>query len=398
MKRNLQYITFLMFTITLIFFLSLDSHAKSQPQKSINSDQITIKDSSIFLNRNPFITRGVIFEGFLEPISWLEECINKKWDSKNFCSRHLDTRDYFYGKNIYKTNNALNLAIKNWNINTIRFNISQTALDPTSTWYNTEYVKEIQQITQIAREKKLIVILAIFSASNRNAPIQLQNRNPYTPLSNEHTLNTALELGKLFGSDEGVIIELLNEPWGPTPTREEGWSLMYKGGKLKNPKSRFYGTSFTGNQDIITQLRKTGAKNPIIVQGLYASFENPPNELIDPLHKIIYSVHPFFVKAKQNANVWDRSFGKFAQTHPFIITAWDAHNRDEWCNLSGVQTVTDFLSYLKKRNIGLIVYAFDVPYTITRDFQSFADEASPSTTKCQPWGGAGELVQQYFNQ
>ena len=173
---------------------------------------------------------------------------------------------------------------------------------------------------------------------------------------------------------------------------------MNQGGVLKNAKSKFNGKKFIGTQEIVNQLRKNGAKNPIIIQGLHASFKDITNKVSDPLKKIIYSAHPFFVNPKQNTTTWDENFGFFAQNNPFIITAWNATNHDDWCETSGIHSIADFLTYLDKRKIGLSVYAFDVPHSITRNFQLSFDTPSPSTDKCSPWGGAGELVQQYFNK
>jgi hypothetical protein len=389
---------FLRYIVLILLLYGLNANAKSTTARQQTAkSEITTENNIIRLDGKPFIARGVIFEGFLEPTSWLQECVQKKWESENFCSRHLDSRNYYFGLNNYAHKDALTLAINDWNINTVRFNVSQTALDPKSEWFTPAYLDEIKKVTELARQKGLTVILALFPASNKNAPILLQERNPNTPLNTSATLNAALTLGKMFGQDGNIMIELLNEPWSPG-RRTEGWRLLYEGGIVINPRSPFNGKKFIGYQEIITELRSAGAKNHIIVQGLHTSYEQAPSGLQDPLNKIIYSVHPFFGDAQQNPAQWDQRFGNFAKNNRFMITAWNAKQHDPWCNVSGADTLTEFLKYVKKLNIGMVVYAFDVPSTITKNFQEALDQPSKSTNKCKKWGGAGEAVQQYFKE
>lgn len=356
---------------------------------------IDIKANDISVNNKERV-KGIIFEGFIEPISWLKECLVKKLDEKNYCQRHLDSRDYYYGYGYYKNKSAIDLAVNHWSINTVRLNLSQSALDPKSPWFSKDYINEIKNLVSYAKKRDLLIILALFPASNRNAPDFLEVRNPNKPLNTLTTLRAALELNSVFGKDSAVLIELLNEPWSPT-SRDNGWRLWLDGGILRNHKSKFNNEIFIGCQTIVDILRHEGSQNAIIIQGLEMSFIGMPHLVNDSLHRIIYSIHPFFNEESQNQNLWNKNFGNFAKKNPFIISAWQAKTLEPWCKISEKNVIPKFFDYLSSNNIGLIGYAFDVPYTITKNFQTDFDTPSASNFECNNWGGVGVLMKKHFN-
>jgi len=360
-------------------------------------DVITIHGNDILKNGKSFITKGVIFEGFIEPESWLQECIDKKKDKNNYCYRHLDSRNYFYGNGSFVGRDALSLAIKDWNINSVRFNLSQTALDPKSKWYTPSYINEIKKLVTTSRKKGLVVYLTLFAATNLYAPQMLLDRNPIVPLNTDVSERAAVVLAQNFGQDGGVILETLNEPWPPTKW-EIGWKLWKDGGILKNKRSRFNGMDFVGNQQMVDSIRATGAKNAIVVQLLRRHYKFFPGNINDPINKVIYSIHPFFRESVQNEKLWDKKIGDFASKHPFVITAWNARTKRDWCEVSGIDTVENFLRYLNQRDIGLIGYAFDTPYTITRNYKKYYAKPMSLGKECKDkgWGSAGRLIQKSF--
>lgn len=364
--------------------------------KYYTTDKITVSGKNILNNGKNFISKGLIFEGFLEPKDWLQECVDKQVLRNEFCSRHLDSRNYYFGVGKYSGgNDALTLAKENWHINAVRFNVSQTALNPNSKWYNENYVNELVDIVSKAREKGLVVYIAIFSASNKNAPDMLLERNPYVPLNTEDSKQSAITLSKIFGKDQGVVIELLNEPWSPTNITT-GWLLWRDGGTLNNPKSPFNGYKFVGVNNIISSMRVNGSKNLIGLQGLLFTMSGFPGGIKDPLSTVFYSVHPFFAEDVQNDSVWDNNFGKFADKYPFVATAWDGVSSDSWCKVSGPTTPNKLLDYLYKKQIGVFGYAADVPYTVTRNFQTDFDKPTQMSDKCESWGRFGQLLKDHF--
>lgn len=342
----------------------------------------------------PFIARGVIFEGFIEPLGELRTCSA----TSEYCARHIQTRDYYFGRNAFAGKDALTLAKKDWNVNAVRLNLNQAALDPQNPAYSVDYLQEIEKAVRAALARDLVVFLPLFGqGSNPSAPPEIAARNPSSPLDTATTARAAITLARAFGNMSDVIIELYNEPWPPT-SRAKGWQLWLNGGILDNPRSKFNGTEFPGVAAIVRRIRANGANNAIVVQGLMTSLEGLPRTVPDPQNKIIYSVHPFFeIGSGSPADLnWDAKFGDLAATQPVVITAWQAQGKDPWCEKSGIGTMARFLDYLKARRIGVIGYAFDVPFTITRDFRKYLDEPTQAGNTCKTWTRAGALLQRHF--
>lgn len=359
------------------------------------NEKIEIVGNKVLRNGKHFIVKGVIFEGFIDTLPMLEKCIAQQPEKAAYCDRHLDSRNYYFGRGNYADGkDALTLAVRNWNANTVRFNIDQDALNPSSARYTASYFEEIKSLVREARKRGLVVVLALFNHRIRNAPEMMQGTN--YPLNTAETLNGALLFAREFGRDEGVMIELLNEPWSPT-NRRVGWRLWRDGGVVDNPRSRHHGLHIIGGQQIVNEIRATGARNAIIVQGLRASFVGMPSLITDPLNKIIYSVHPLFRSAESQSEAeWERRFGAFALEHPVVLTAWNARGGDKWCEVSGIGAADRFIAYVKKLGIGLIGYAFDIRGTMTKDFQKYLDEPATLETGCRVGNHAGGLIRDLF--
>jgi hypothetical protein len=339
---------------------------------------------------------------------------DKRWQpitsaEHDFCRRHLETRNYYFGRkgrdadgravDYSNGRDALTLAIRNWKINTVRFNVSQSALDPKSPFYEFSYAAEIQQVVEHARNRGLIVILALFDARNFNAPKALFCKNPMTPIDTVTTLRAARNLAKLFGDDQGVFLELLNEPFQPFG-RLKSLRAWRDGGRGQfNDRcagDSTYPLNFVGVNAIIDTIRTTGAKNPIILQGVGGTLEDLPEGIVDPLNKLIYSVHPFMARLN-----WFQDFGRLAQFKPVIVTAWNFSSKDDWCLIHGIGKTSEFLRYLRVSQIGVIGYALDVPRSATLDFEKTFDKPSPTLAKgsCSRTdiSRSGALLNRYFN-
>lgn len=410
---------------------------------STTVESISIRGKKIFKGEKEFVSKGVIFEGFLETLSQLQECVNnpeayaingKGGAASDYCARHLESRDYFFGTKQYEGHDALSLAIAHWGINSVRFNLNQSALDHKSAYVDPEYINELKNLVRRAQDKGLVVFLALFAGRNDNSPQELMNKNPNTPIDNETTLRAAKTLARVFGANQGVVIELLNEPYHPT-SHDLSWQLWANGSDPSRPLSNAWkDAKFVGVNRIIRVMRKLGSKNVIGLQALGASFADFPgldalkitdDYKINNQSQLFYAAHPFMngnnYKAghgpldavpiaddeKNDEEIdWFNRFGQFAQSHPFVITAWGAHTNDPWCTARGPQKAQEYLDYLSKENVGVIGYALDVPWSIVKDYRKLnaSGELSLDTpfgmAKEQPceqkMGSAGELLQKSF--
>jgi hypothetical protein len=353
---------------------------------------VDVKDGDILLNGSPWEPRGMIFEGFLITREDAADCVAKGKDTpNNYCQRHLDARDYFFGQGEFACHDALVLAKKNWQIDSIRFNLNQAALDHNSPHFSQAYVDEVKKAVNHARARGFVVFAALFSQRNENGADFLDAKNPKTELSNASTKAAANTLASQFGDDRGVVIELLNEPYGPPGSggRDGAWKLWRDGGSAN-------GASFVGVNEIIASIRSKDAKNAVILQGVGGSFVGFPGGVVDSKNRLIYSAHPFLTAGEPEQVDWYSRFGRFANNHPFLITAWDTNTADDWCPQTGVQAPTRFVQYLHSRKWGLVGFAFDVGGSVTQNFRTAYDKPTQLGSSCSASTHGGSLVQASF--
>ncbi len=350
--------------------------------------EISVSKNKILLNGADTKVEGFIFQTFVEVADQLALCR----DRVEYCERHLQARDFYFGRGKFKDKGGLQVA-RQIGANTIRLNLNQAALDPASPYYALNYLPEVAEAVKLARQKGFAVILALFDGRNTNAPAELIKRNPATPIDDETTLRAATVLAREFGKDRGIAIELLNEPWSPA-ARRIGWELWRDGGTVD--KGRFAGKKFVGVNAVIAAVRSEGAENVIVLQGIGASFKGFPDGVSDPMNRLAFSVHPFFDNGEARRLDWDGNFGRFAEKRPFFISAWNSPARRGWCPKFGFKKPQEFLDYLGKKRIGLIAYALDVPTTVLKDFRKSTTDFAKYGKTCSQGGAAGDLIRSYF--
>jgi hypothetical protein len=358
-------------------------------------DSLSVQGNQIRANGHRFVSRGVIFEGFLYTERDIKKCVAQDYNGDNedrkFCQRHLLARDYYEGKGQFAGKDALTLAMTNWNANTVRFNLNQSALDPSSKdAFDPDYIDEIAKVTRMARDRGLVVILAPFSGRNEGAPDKLVTSFPKYPMPTSDTMGAVDVLARRFGDDPGVVIDLFNEPFG-------NWKTYLDGGM---GSGEWQGVKFVGVNDLLDRMRSRNAKNVAIVQGLSADWSDYPGGIRDG--KVAFSGHPFLPNKAETLTGqhidWYSMFGEIARTKPYWITAWDASAKDKWCKHFGIELATEFVQYTDKKDMGMVGFAFDSPYSMTRDFRDRFDEPSVMGTACSDSAGAhaGDILQKSF--
>ncbi len=371
-----------------------DDRAAPATEERGHVDALSIHGNDIQSGGHRFVSRGVIFEGYLYTKKDIQDCVDGDYGGDNegqkFCKRHLLARDYYEGKGTFAGHDALSLAITDWNANTVRFNLNQSALDPGSKAYQPAYLDEIAQVTHEARQRGLVVVLAPFSGRNLGAPDKLVTDFPKYPMPTEATMGAIDALSRRFGDDAGIVFDLFNEPFG-------SWSTYLDGG---TGSGEWAGVHFVGVNDLLARMRARGAKNLAVVQGLSADWSDYPGGIRDT--KVVLSGHPFLPNKTELLNGegidWYSKFGEIARTRPFWITAWNASAGDKWCNHFGVGLATEFVQYVDKKKMGLVGFAFDSPYSMTKDFRDKLDAATQIGTVCSDAANAqaGDVLQAEF--
>ena len=87
----------------------------------------------------------------------------------------------------------------------IRFQVSQDSSDPKSAIYSSAYIDEVVHAVHLARSRGFAVIVSIQSRKPSGGD------NP-SGLPTDGTLRAWLNLAPRFSSDDGVMLELFNEP------------------------------------------------------------------------------------------------------------------------------------------------------------------------------------------
>ncbi|MCL4543767.1 MAG: glycoside hydrolase family 5 protein [Chloroflexi bacterium] len=279
-------------------------------------------------------------------------------------------------------------AARAWGANTIRFQLSEPGLDPRSSLYTAAYVTEIRSAVHMARQDGLAVILSL-----QDQPPSGE-ANPW-PMPTAETSRAWSVLAPLFKNDRGVMYELFNEPaLPPNPT---DWRLWAQGGTV--PPWRTHSTfQAVGAQSLIDQIRATGARNVIIVDGLRwaeSLLGQPP--LHDPAHELAYAVHPYFGSwMKPNAvTAWNRNFGFMAAREPVIATEWSEHSSSKGCNARYPVLAKKLINYLKSHDIGVVGFAFDLPGTIVTGW-SYTPTTYDNFNCAVPGDGPGALIHAWF--
>ena len=332
-------------------------------------DNIQVSGTQLTQNGQPFLVRGLQIVAFV--------------GSESANNRYSKALDNFGSKQLQ--------AAKTWHANTIRFQIGQPAMDPLSPGFSQQRVNAVAQGVKLARSMGFAVIVSIQDEKSTGEERQHQ-------LPTDATVRVLKTLLSMFGSDRGIMLELYNEPsLHPSP---DYWELWKNGGADPNG----HGDTFIGMQQLIDLVRSGGSKNVIIVDALNGStnFHGVP-ELNDPLHQVVYAVHPFNKGGGRNADDWDKKFGFLQQSGKAVLASeWSAKTgkQQQWCDGMSVQelaqTAKDFLDYIKARNIGVVGFSFDIPGTIVQDFNG--TPTSYGGRECSDQGGGpGELLLQHFS-
>ncbi|MGY6217514.1 glycoside hydrolase family 5 protein [Methylolobus aquaticus] len=262
--------------------------------------------------------------------------------------------------------------VKGFGADVVRIHASQAALDPKSPIYSPGYLEDYKKGIALARAKGLTVIVSM--QWEETTGLKGQSNMP-----SDMTRRAWERLAPVFANDLGVMYELFNEP-GLKEQNARNWQIWKE-----------------GHQSLIDLVRRTGAKNVLIVEGLRIGhyLSNAPS-LKDPMNKLVYGVHPFINKETRTRADWDRDWGRFADSHPVIVTAFNAHSSRGNCKPDTPKIVSNLLDYLSEKRIGVIFWAFDLPGPIFEDggldrltnFENFSCAA--------PNKGVGVAAQRHF--
>ena len=268
-------------------------------------------------------------------------------------------------------------AARDWNANTLRFQVSQRGLaDPAlGQDVRAAYLQRVVDGVQLARHAGFEVVVSMQDQSNGCGSAH--------PLPSDLTVSAWTVLAPALMHDPYVMFELFNEP--NLSNTSTGWLQWRDGGAGPSANQ---GDDPVGHQALVDLLRGLGADNVLIVDGLNkAGRLSGLLPLDDAIGRLAYGIHPYYLSTGQSW--WDEQFGFLADTLPVIATEWNYTSSG--CTTGNIALAEQLPPYLQQHDIGLLAHAFDVPgTTITSDW-TWAPTACGTTQ-----GGSGQLTRDYF--
>jgi len=162
----------------------------------------------------------------------------------------------------------------------------------------------------------------------------------------DHTIAFWQGVAAAFGTDPQVIFELYNEPYGVS------WSC-WRDGCTVPARAGTPAYQAVGMQDLVDAVRASGARNPLVLDGLGHAVDLSgwrTNEPDDPLHALVAGWH-VYGPSPCEATCWQQSL---ADLHgaPVLVT--------EFGELDCASAfVLQLMPWLDARGIGYLAWAWD---------------------------------------
>jgi hypothetical protein len=320
------------------------------------------------LNGSPWLSKGVAMQAFVRPLAVLQADTSE--------AARLNARQN-YGP-------AELAAVQAYHADTLRFQVGQPALDPSSPLYDSNYFGEVVNAVKQARQAGFVVMIMMQDEAISGEP------NPH-PLPIAETASDWDLFAAQFGNDRGVVFELYNEPnLSETPAN---WLLWLNGGTVAGQS-----TASIGMQSLVNRLRAAGAQNVFVLDGLHLGKTlNGLPAVTDPLNRLVYAVHPY-QQGSSDESQWDADFGIPSTKVPVWADEWSAPTGLNLGlgSMTSHQVAVDLLNYLRAHTIPLCTGAFDMPRFVVQDIPGWTLTNYDNIAQNTAIDGSGTLVYNDF--
>jgi hypothetical protein len=284
-----------------------------------------------------------------------------------------------------------------WGVDTLRFQVSQDALDPQSARHDPTYLPFIITTLQQARAAGLIVIVSM----RESMPGDFAD--PCGPdklpcAITRRAWKQILEHPADIGHDRHYMLEIYNEPMSSVQNTEANWAIW------RPP-----------HQALLEDIRGMGANNVLIADGIRAGKFLPiaaKYKLSDPVGRIAYGIHPYPLMVNNlsyyRTRDWQAAFGNFCDGGSACIATEWATGNDVACfdpstnpnNASSPSIAAALLGYLHAHHIGSAVWPGDYPGSIVSDWAGTLNSwGTWSTFSCSDPNqhrGMGSMMRAYY--
>lgn len=284
-----------------------------------------------------------------------------------------------------------------WGVDTLRFQISQDALDPQSPVHDPSYLPLVMDKMEHARAAGFVVIVSMRESmpgdfTDPCGPDKLPCG--VTRRAWKQVLSHPADIGH----KRKYLLEIYNEPMSGVQNTEANWAIW-------RPV----------HQSLVEAIRGMGATNVLIADGIRAGKFLPlagKYKLSDPVGRLAYGIHPYPLLLANlsyyRSRDWKAAFGDFCDNgHACIATEWATGN-DVACfdpstnpnNTSSPAIAAAMLHYLHEHNIGSAVWPGDYPGAIVSDWQgtltSWGNWNTFSCSNPDQQRGMGAMMRAYY--
>jgi hypothetical protein len=284
-----------------------------------------------------------------------------------------------------------------WGVDTLRFQVSQDALDPQSALHDAAYLPFIVSTLKRARNAGFTVILSMRESMPGQYPDPCGPDKLPCDITNR-AWRQILQDPADIGHDRHFLLEIYNEPLSGAQNTDASWAAW------RPP-----------HQALLEHIRNLGAVNVLIADGIRSGKFLPiasKYKLSDPVGRLAYGVHPYPLLLTNlsyyRSRDWQAAFGNFCDGGAACIaTEWATGNDvacfDPTTNPSGASSpsiAASLFHYLHAHNIGSAVWPADYPSAIVSDWSgTLASWESWSTFSCSDPNqhrGMGAMLRAYY--
>ncbi|MEQ4208851.1 cellulase family glycosylhydrolase [Actinopolymorpha sp. B9G3] len=361
------------------------AHPAAGVEKDAGVVGVAAGDGSLVIagTDTPFVPLGFNSVGVLYPEMYPQLCDSTGMDAATRTELSA-TRDAM----VNHTARELRAMESYWNANTVRFQVSQGALALEANNSGADpYTSNVLDVVETARELRLIVIVSLQTQGYGCTP---HVDGEQVKLPNHDSVVSWQQLATSLGSDEGVILEIFNEPQTKRAC-DTGvdWSWP----------EWMYGCDGapTGDMGMVglgKQVRAMAPNNVLLFDGdnnggKFTEFVPPP----DIPDNSAYAPHTYFYADGPTGNSlgegWDARFGHLQESgEALVVTEWNGSASCKAFDLAPVLVK----EYLPAHQIGLFVHSWDAP---AADLVDKNYHPVDSVAKCPEFTGAS-LAYDYF--
>jgi endoglucanase len=209
------------------------------------------------------------------------------------------------------TDNAAIAAISTWGVNAVRIPLNEDCWLGTggvnAAYAGANYQSAIRAFVNRLLEHRLDVILDLHWGAPGTQLALGQEQAPDA----DHAAAFWSSVAAQYRGADGVAFDLFNEP------HDISWSCWLNGCTMPG------GWKATGEQQLINAVRATGAKQPVIVEGLNWGGDLSKwlaNRPTDPARQLVAGWHVYNFSGCNTTSCWDSTVAPVAQTVPVLAS------------------------------------------------------------------------------